>query len=286
MSTSEPDLGSVVPTSGAGAPGDSNLHRWLAPVTDAAWQEIADEARRTFVRNIAGRRVVDVTGPLGFGTASARTGHVTDVEAPHDGIRARLRDVVPLVELQVPFTVSRQAVDDVARGSKDSDWQPVKDAATALARAEDRAVFEGYAAAGIRGIGPGSDNPPIAVPTDPRDLPDAVAAAQTELRLAGVEGPYALVLDADLYTAVSETRDHGYPIREQLERMVQRDIVWAPALRGGYLLTTRGGDHELTIGQDVSIGYLDHTADEVRLYLFASLTFQTYTAEASVHLTR
>jgi len=286
VTTSDPDLSPIASVSGAGAPGASNLHRWLAPVTDAAWEEIADEARRTFVRNVAGRRVVDVTGPLGFGAASARTGHVTAVEAPHEGIRARLRDVLPLVELQVPFTVSREAIDDVARGSKDSDWQPVKDAATALARAEDRAVFEGYAAAGITGIGPGSDNPAIAVPTDPRDLPDAVAAAQTELRLSGVEGPYALVLDADLYTAVSETRDHGYPIREQLERMVQRDIVWAPALRGAYLLTTRGGDHELTLGQDVSIGYLDHTADVVRLYLFASLTFQTYTAEASVHLTR
>lgn len=265
--------------------GASNLHRWLAPVTDAAWAEIAEEARRTFKRNIAGRRVVDVTGPLGVEAAAATTGHVREIDPPHQGIRTRLRETVPLVELRVPFTLDRQAIDDVLRGSKDSDWQPVKDAATALARAEDTAVFDGYAAAGIRGIGPASDNARIALPADARELPDAVAHGLTELRLAGVEGPYALVLDADLYTAASETRDHGYPIREQLERLVEQ-VVWAPALTGGYLLTTRGGDYELVLGQDVSIGYLSHSAEQVELYLQETVTFLSYTDEASVVLGR
>jgi uncharacterized linocin/CFP29 family protein len=283
MSSNEPDV-TVQPV--AQVVGASNLHRWLAPVSDAAWAEIAEEASRTFRRNVAGRRVVDVTGPLGLETAAANTGHVTAIDAPHEGTRSRLREVAPLVELRVPFTLDRQAVDDVLRGSKDSDWQPVKDAATVLARVEDRAIFEGYEAARIGGLGPGSDNAPVSVPEDPRELPGAVAHAVTELRLAGVEGPYALVLDADLYTAVSETRDYGYPIRSQLERMVDSDIVWAPALRGGYLLSTRGGDYELVLGQDVSIGYTSHTADSVELYLQESFTFLAYTAEASVALTR
>jgi len=264
--------------------GSSNLHRWLAPVTAQAWAEIAEEATRTFKRNVAGRRVVDVRGPLGFDTASVPTGHVTEIASPREGIRSRLRDVAPLVELKVPFTVTREAIDDVLRGAQDSDWQPVKDAATLLAHAEDRAIFEGYEAAHITGIGQASDNAAVALPDDPRNLPDAVAGAQTELRLAGVEGPYSLVLDADLYTAVSETRDHGYPIREHLERMVHEEIIWAPALTGAYLLSTRGGDHELIIGQDVSIGYLEHSADEVRLYLQESITFQCYAGEASVAL--
>ncbi len=266
--------------------GASNLHRWLAPVSEAAWGEIAEEAARTFRRNLAGRRVVDVTGPLGFAYAAANTGHVAEIEAPDEGMRSRLRVVSPLVELRIPFSLDRQAIDDVLRGSKDSDWQPVKDAAAELAYSEDRAIFEGYGAAGILGIAAGSDNAAIALPADPREIPDAVAHAQTELRLAGVEGPYTLILDADLYTEVSETRDHGYPIREQLQRMVDDDIIWAPALHGGYLLSTRGGDHELVLGQDVSIGYLDHTADQVRLYLQESFTFLTYTAEASVVLNR
>ena len=124
------------------------------------------------------------------------------------------------------------------------------------------------------------------MPADPRGYPDAVAQALTALRLAGVEGPYALVLDAEAYTAVAETRDHGYPILEQLNRLVPDGIVWGPALRGGYLLTTRGGDYTLTIGQDISIGYLRHTDTTVDLYLQETFTFAPYTSEASVYLTR
>ncbi|MGH3411490.1 MAG: family 1 encapsulin nanocompartment shell protein [Marmoricola sp.] len=283
MSSNDDQAVTVQPVSEA--VGASNLHRWLAPVPDAAWTEIAEEASRTFRRNVAGRRVVDVRGPLGVEAAAANTGHMTTIEAPGDGIRSRLRQVAPLVEVRVPFTVQRDAVDDVLRGSQDSDWQPVKDAATTLALAEDRAIFEGYPAAGIGGLGPDSDNEPVSLPGDPRELPDAVAHGVSELRLAGVEGPYALVLDAELYTEVSETRDHGYPIRAQLERMLE-SVVWAPALSGGYLVTTRGGDHELVLGQDVSIGYLAHDADTVELYLQESLTSLAYTAEASVVLTR
>ncbi|HMS76880.1 encapsulin, partial [Gordonia sp. (in: high G+C Gram-positive bacteria)] len=34
----------------------NNLHRELAPISESAWQEIEDEATRSFKRNSAGRR--------------------------------------------------------------------------------------------------------------------------------------------------------------------------------------------------------------------------------------
>ena len=43
----------------------NNLHRELAPISDAAWASLEDEAKRTFARHVAGRRVVDVAGPDG-----------------------------------------------------------------------------------------------------------------------------------------------------------------------------------------------------------------------------
>ena len=87
------------------------------------------------------------------------------VAAPGEGIRRAQREVQPLVELRVPFELSRQAIDDVERGAHDSDWDPLKEAARMLAFAEDRAVFDGYAAAGIGGIRQGSSNPAV----DPAD---------------------------------------------------------------------------------------------------------------------
>ena len=130
----------------------NNLHRELAPISDAAWAEIEEEAARSFKRNIAGRRLVDVKGPLGQDTAAVTLGHRSKIDSPSQGIEAYIRSTQSLVELKVPFTVSREAIDDVDRGAKDSDWEPVVEAARQLALAEDRAIFEGYAAASITGI--------------------------------------------------------------------------------------------------------------------------------------
>jgi uncharacterized linocin/CFP29 family protein len=262
----------------------NNLHRELAPISDAAWASIEEEARRTFEQHVAARRVVDLTGPEGQNLASVGTGHLSDVEAPADGVIARLRTAQPLVQLRVLFTVGRQDVDDVERGAQDSDWQPVKDAAKKIGFAEDRAVFEGYPAAGIAGVRKSSSNAALTLPGEARDYPNVVSQAVSSLRLAGVGGPYSLLLSADAYTMVSETSDHGYPIREHLARVIDGEIIWAPAIDGAFLLSARGGDFELRLGQDLSIGYLSHDADTVQLYFQESLTFLVYTAEASVAL--
>ena len=117
-----------------------------------------------------------------------------------------------------------------------------------------------------------------------REIPDVISQALSELRLAGVDGPYSVLLSADVYTKVSETTEHGYPIREHLNRLVDGDIIWAPAIDGAFVLSTRGGDFDLQLGTDVSIGYLSHDAETVQLYLQETLTFLCYTAEASVAL--
>ncbi len=262
----------------------NNLHRELAPISVAAWAEIEEEASRTLKRHLAARRVVDVAGPKGVDFSAVGTGHLVPVAAPDDGIAATQREVKALVELRVPFVLSRQAVDDVERGSLDSDWDSLKEAARILAFAEDRAVFDGYAAAGIGGIRPGSSNRAMTLPTNVAGYSGAVAQAVSQLRLAGVEGPYTLLLGSDAYTLASGGSDEGYPEIHHLERIVDGGIIWAPAIDGGVVLTTRGGDFELTIGQDISIGYLSHTATTLELYFQETFTFRLLTAEASVAL--
>ncbi|MFF0489810.1 family 1 encapsulin nanocompartment shell protein [Nocardia sp. NPDC003482] len=263
----------------------NNLHRELAPITSEAWSAIEEEATRTFKRHIAGRRVVDLSGPHGTAYSAAGLGRTTPITAPDEGVQARQRLVAPLVELRVPFTLSREELDNVERGAQDADLDPVKDAAKKIAFAEDRAIFEGYPAAAIEGIRASSSNEPITLPGDPRLVPEAVAQSLTALRLAGVDGPYSVLLSADLYTEVSETSDHGHPIRTHIERLIPNgEIIWAPAIDGAFVLTTRGGDFDLQLGQDLSIGYLSHDADTVRLYFQQSLTFLVYTAEAAVAL--
>ena len=262
----------------------NNLHRELAPISDGAWAQIEEEASRTLKRHLAARRVVDVVGPKGVDLSAVGTGHLKQLPGPGDGIQAAQREVKALVELRIPFELTRQAIDDVERGATDSDWQPVKDAAQKIAFAEDRSVFDGYAAAGIQGIRQGSSNPALTLPSDVKSYPEAVAQAASQLRLAGVNGPYALVLGAKAYTAASGGSDEGYPILHHIERVVEGGVIWAPAIEGGFVLTTRGGDFELDLGQDISIGYLSHSSKVVELYLQETFTFRLLTSEAAVAL--
>jgi uncharacterized linocin/CFP29 family protein len=132
----------------------NNLHRELAPISAAAWTDIEDDARRAFTLHVAGRRSIDVLGPSG----AVGTGHVVELEPPRAGVRARRRDIA-IIELRVPFRVSRDDVDDVERRAKDSDWQPVKDAAKEVAFAGDNVVVDGFGLAGITGVRPASSNP-------------------------------------------------------------------------------------------------------------------------------
>ncbi|TPK92124.1 bacteriocin [Mesorhizobium sp. B2-4-12] len=262
----------------------NNLHRELAPISDAAWAQIEDEAARTLKRHLAARRVVDVVGPKGVDFSAVGTGHLKQLPAFGDGVQSAQREVKALVELRVPFELTRQAIDDVECGATDSDWSPVKEAARKIAFAEDRSVFDGYAAAGIQGIREGSSNPHLMLPSNVMNYAEAVGHAVSQLRLAGVNGPYALVLGAAAYTAASGGSDEGYPVFHHIERVVEGGVIWAPAIEGGFVLSTRGGDFELDIGQDISIGYLNHSGTAVELYLQETFTFRLLTTEAVVVL--
>jgi uncharacterized linocin/CFP29 family protein len=262
----------------------NNLHRELAPISEMAWVQIEEEASRTLKRHLAARRVVDVQGPKGVELSAVGTGHLRQIETPGEGIQAAQREVKALVELRVPFELARRDIDDVERGAEDSDWSPLKEAARKIAFAEDRAVFEGYMSAGIQGVRQGTSNPVLTLPADVNSYPGPVAQAVSQLRLEGVNGPYALLLGAEAYTALAGSSDDGYPVLQHIKRIVDGEIVWAPAIAGGVMLTTRGGDFELHIGQDFSIGYLSHTETAIRLYLQETFTFLMVTAEAAVVL--
>jgi uncharacterized linocin/CFP29 family protein len=262
----------------------NNLHRELAPISDAAWAQIEEETSRTVKRYLAGRRVADLHGPSGTALSAVGTGHLRKIAAPGEGIVSHQREAKSLVELRVSFELERQTIDDVERGANDSDWQPAKDAARKFAFAEDRAIFEGYDAAGIVGVRQGTSNPKKSLPADVRQYPEAIAQALSQLRLVGVNGPYSVLLGADAYTELAETSDYGYPVLEHVKRLVEGEIIWAPAIDGAFVVTTRGGDLDLHIGQDASIGYLSHTDTHVRLYLQETFTFLYLTAESAVAL--
>jgi uncharacterized linocin/CFP29 family protein len=264
----------------------NHLYRDLAPVTTSGWEAIDDEARSRLTTFLAARKVVDFSGPHGWGRSAYDLGRIDPLDSePAPGVRGALRKVRPLVELRTDFALSRRVIDDISRGAPDPDLDPVVDASRRIALAEDNLVFNGYEAAGVDGITNATPHEPIAMPGDWDQFPTAVAKAIGVLRESGVGGPYAIALGPGPYTGMTETAYGGYPVLNHIRLLLEGPIVWAPAVECAVVLSVRGGDFELTSGQDLAVAYASHDADEVRLYLIESLTFRALTPEAAVEIT-
>jgi uncharacterized linocin/CFP29 family protein len=264
------------------------LKRKLAPITSEAWEQIDDEARRVLKLHLAGRKLVDFSGPHGWQLGAVNTGRLKQLEpVSPDKVAHAIRDVKPLIELRAALTLQTLELDYAARGADDLDLDAVIAAAERIARAEDSAIFRGFADGGITGIIEASPHAPVLVKAA-SDWPRAVSKAKEALRLSGVNGPYALAAGPLAYSELTSEGDDGYPLRKRLEESIaEGSLVWSPALEeGAVLLSTRGGDYELTVGQDLSVGYSNHTKQEVELFITESFTFRVLENKAAVLLRR
>lgn len=262
------------------------LRREQAPVSPEAWRVIDEEARQALRAYLAARKLVDFDGPHDWQHSAVNLGRTEPLtETPKPGVEARIRRLQPLVELRVPFTLSREEIDAIARGAEDADLDPMVQAARKLALAEDRMVFNGYRVAGIRGIVDGSVHETVTLHDDFNAYPAVISHSISVLRDAGVDGPYAIALGPRGYTGLLRTTGPGgYPVLHHVRQMLDGPVVWAPALDGAVVMSLRGGDFKLIVGQDISIGYLDHDRSNVELYLVESLTFRLLMPEAAVPL--
>jgi uncharacterized linocin/CFP29 family protein len=264
----------------------NHLTRELAPITDAAWSQIDEEATRSLRHFLAARRLVDFNGPLGREHSSVDSGRSEALTTgPLPGVQAKLPRLLPLVELRTAMSLGRSELEAADRGAKDVDLDSVIAASRSAALAEDGAIFHGFPNAGIRGIASTSPHDPIAISDDYNCYPEHVAKAVALLRAADIAGPYAIALGSRCFTGVTETTENGgYPVFEHLRQILGGPIVWAPAVDGAVVLSQRGGDFEITVGEDFSVGYLSHDAATVQLYIEETVTFADHTPQAAVHL--
>ena len=266
----------------------SHLLREHAPITEAAWAQIDDEARTRLAPSLAARRLVDFRGPLGWEHSATSLGRTEEIAGePVRSIEVVRRRVLPLLELRVPFTVARGELRDLDRGAADVDFDALDAAAQRLAVAENLAVFHGLEEAGIAGIAEQSSHPPVDLGTANFErYPTHVARAVTMLLSVGIEGPYALALGPDPYRGVVETTEQGgYPLVDHLAQITGGPLIWAPGLDGAIVASLRGGDFLFESGQDASVGYDHHDEEAVHLYLEESFSFRVATPEAAVALT-
>jgi uncharacterized linocin/CFP29 family protein len=263
----------------------NHLLRSHAPISDAGWSLLDEEARERLTPPLAARKLVDFSGPHGWDYSAANLGRVATVaSAPSEGVSGLERRVLPVVELRADFEIARSELRDADRGAEDVDLGALDKAAHQIALAENIAVFHGWQDT-ITGIAEASPHDALALGQDTDGYPTQVAGAVEQLLCEGVTGPYGLALGREQHRRVVETAEHGgYPLFDHLRKIVEGPLVWAPGVRGGVVVSLRGGDFLFESGQDFSIGYESHDDQVVRLYLEESFSFRVATPEAAVAL--
>ncbi len=262
------------------------LKRELAPIDDATWKTLEKEAIAALTANLSARYAVDLDGPHGYQLSSVNIGRLAAQDGDGaNGVRFGIRRVQPLLEARAGFRLLISEIEDAARGADDLDTEPVLDAARKLAGFEERAIYYGLPAAGIAGLCSSDVHEPVPLGENPGAYPEQVARALLKLSQSGVSGPYVLALESRLYRLLAgDVSD--YPPLPRIEKLLGGPVLHSPVLEGGIVLSRRGADYRLTLGQDFAIGYEAHDAGAVDLYLTETFTFRVLSSEAVVRLQR
>ncbi|MDR2780834.1 MAG: bacteriocin family protein [Synergistaceae bacterium] len=249
--------------------------RDLAPLSGAALKEIDAQAARTLRANLAARRFADIKGPYGWSYSGVPSGTLDSLQKDGE-VGFGVRGVTPLVETRVEFGLSAIGMHDIDRGRANPDLTAVEKAAAAIAEFEDKAVFDGFAKAGIKGLKDGSENPALELtPSDPsallKEVIGAIDRSKTEL---SISGPFAIVGGKAFRGALSALAGNR-TLLELLKKSTDIDeFIYSPLVPEGYLISKRGGDFELTLGGDFVVGYHSRTGDTLNFYLAESFSYR------------
>ncbi len=249
------------------------LRKSLAPISNEAWEEINDTAVEVLTSVLSGRKFLDVEGPKGWDYAALSTGRIHVPANQKGGVKFGIHQVLPLVEARIPFELNIWELDNVARGAEDIDLDALEDAARDIAKFEEKAIYEGFKQGSITGLKNSSDYDAIPFPEATEGIIDTVSLAVSKMMTASIEGPYSLVVNTEKWQKINSFV-RGYPLRKQLEHILGGSIILAPYVKESYLVSERGGDFRLVLGQDLSIGYESHSSKSVQLYFTESFTFQ------------
>jgi uncharacterized linocin/CFP29 family protein len=250
------------------------LRRHLAPITDTAWEEIDGNAKIFLSAFLSARKIVDVVGPKGLDYAALPLGRLDLPKQQKKGeVEYGVHRVQPLVEARVDFALNIWELDNVARGARDIDFGAMEEAARKIALFEETAVYNGFKPGGIAGMKSAGRYKPLKLTTDAEKIPETISTGITQFVEETVEGPYALIAGPEVWRLISSA-GRGYPLRKRIESLLGGPIVLSPFIEDGFLVSMRGGDLRLVLGQDFSIGYNSHDSKTVRLYFTESFTFQ------------
>jgi uncharacterized linocin/CFP29 family protein len=249
------------------------LRQSLAPITDEAWDEINKQSKNVFNSVLSARRFVDIEGPKGWDFEAVSLGRLEVGSEKKGSVRYGINKVLPLIESRVSFELDMWELDNAVRGAVDLNLEPMEEAARKIAGFEENVIYNGFNKSGVKGLKTSGVHKPVKYPDNVEELPKVIAEMISQFVKSSVEGPYSLVLSTEKWEALS-SHISGYPLKKVVKDLLEGKIILNPSSKDSFLVSERGGDFSLTLGQDLSIGYESHDTKNVQLYFTESFTFR------------
>ncbi len=256
------------------------LKKSMAPITQKAWEEINTTSKEIFESVLTARRFVDVEGPKGIDYPAVPTGRLyIPPKQKDDEVRYGMHQIIPMIESRMSFKLSIWELDDIDRGARLPDLSALEDSARKIARFEENAIY--YGLGEMQGLFNTTNQKKLSFPDDPEELLQVITEGIIRFREQAIGGPYTLVVNSENWKKLSGNV-RGYPLIKQLENLLKGKILLNPNIKENFLVSERGGDFVLTLGQDLSIGYEHHYNDEVQLFFMESFAFQVIEPDAVI----
>jgi uncharacterized linocin/CFP29 family protein len=129
------------------------LKKSLMPIAEKSWNEIVRQSEQHLKTMLTARKFVDVSEPKGWEFSAVPLGRLEfPSKKSNKGIKYGTRQVLPLVEIRVPFRLNIWDLDNITRGAEGMELINLEKAALEIATFEDHAIYHGLTEAGIKGL--------------------------------------------------------------------------------------------------------------------------------------
>jgi uncharacterized linocin/CFP29 family protein len=264
------------------------LQRDQSPLSCDEWTAMDSAVVRTAQASLVARRFVTLVGPFGAGVETIPNDVIGNPgAAPVDLVGNEESDAIGFTErrfLSVPllyqdFWVHWRDLATSRQFGLPVDTGKAAAAASAVASAEDRLVFDGHPALDLPGLrtAPGRQTLPMGEwGTMGRAFADVVEGVRA-LTTQGFTGPYALAVSPRLYAELNRIFDNtGVLELEQVEKLARSGVYSTAALpEPSAILLDNGAENlDLAVGLDISTAYVESTNLNHRLRVLESLVLR------------
>jgi uncharacterized linocin/CFP29 family protein len=244
------------------------LMRGDAPLSGEEWAKLDELVTGVARKLLVGRRIVELTGPLGLGTQAVP---LLTVDTSDGVAQVSERGFLTLSVLEQDFELAWQDMTSAQSHGLPLELGPAAVASAACANQEDRLLFDTLLNA------QGRCTAKLGNWDEPGQALESIVAATEQLVGSGFVGPFAVVLSPSLF-AKTQRVAHGMGrlVSKLIKDVAEGGLFRSPLLDANQGIVLAQGRHnlDLVVGQDLTVAYLGNEDLDHRFRILESLVLR------------